>query len=266
VLLGDDGVFQNLKNDWREVRKDPPLRGTIEWMQEKTEIRAGKPGGIGYDIGALSEEDGRFMVNQLIRRIPLASGSQWSGICRVLENLAELGLQDEQLIDLLRVRFLEEETSIRPAIPVLWRWSEEGSRGIFTQKARDIISAFRWQAPVTRTVAQTTEDLRVLLDFIGEDHPGAGKIIALMAQHSSVTLREEGFSRLAWLRGDQLRTLALEGLSDLSERVRLYCADVLASGVAEPEDKNFLQQRLNKEQSALIREKLSSAVAKLRKP
>ena len=266
VQLGDGGVFKDLKNDWRVVRKDPPLRGTIEWMQEKTQIRAGKPGGIGYDIGALSEEEGRFIVNQLMRRLPTASGSQWSGICRVLENLAELGLQDEQLINLLRVRFLEEETPIRPAMPVLWRWSEEGSRSIFIQKARDIISALRWQATAKRTVAQTADDLRVLLDFIGEAHSGAGKIIALMAQQSNVTLRETGFSRLTWLKGEQLRVLALEGLSDLSEQVRLYCADVLASGVAEPKDENFLRERLGKEQSALIREKLSSAVAKLRKP
>jgi len=266
IPFGEEGVYHGLGNDWREIRKDPPLRGTIEWMEEKTEVRAGKPGGIGYDIGSLSDGDSQLIINQLMLKIPAAEGIQLIRICRVLENLAELGLQDKRLINLLRARFLEGEVSIRPVISVLWRWNQEGSKSIFTQKARDIISAFHWQVADRGMVSQTADDLRVLLDFIGQGHSGAGEIIALMANHGNATLRETGFSRLGWLQGDQLRTLALAGAVDVSDRVRLYCAGVLESGIAESSDENFLREWLSKEQNALIREKLTSAVASLRKP
>ena len=106
----------------------------------------------------------------------------------------------------------------------------------------------------------------MLLDFIGQEHSETAEIIALMANHGNATLRETGFSRLGWLQGDQLRTLALSGAVDMSDRVRLYCAGVLASGVAESSDENFLREWLSKEQNALIREKLTSAVASLIKP
>ena len=266
IPFGEDGLYYGLGNDWREIRKDPPLRGTIEWMEEKTEVRAGRPGGIGYDIGSLSDEDSQLIINQLILKIPAAEEIQLARICRVLENLAELGLQDKRLINLLRTRFLEDEMSIRPVISALWRWNHEESKSIFTQKARDVISAFRWQVAERGRGSQTADDLRVLLDFIGQEHSGAGEIIALMANHSNATLRETGFSRLGWLQGDQLHALALAGAVDVSDRVRLYCAEVLASGVAESSDENFLREWLSKEQNALIREQLISAVDSLRKP
>ena len=266
IPFGEDGVYYGLGNGWREIRKDPPLRGSIEWMEEKTEVRAGRPGGIGYDIGSLSDGDAHLIINQLMLKIPAAEEIQLTRICRVLENLAELDLQDKRLINLLRARFLEDEVSIRPVISVLWRWNKEGSKSIFMQKARDIISAFRWQLADKVMVSQTADDLRVLLDFIGQEHSETAEIIALMANHGNATLRETGFSLLGWLQGDQLRTLALSGAVDMSDRVRLYCAEVLASGVAESSDENFLREWLSKEQNALIREKLTSAVASLIKP
>ncbi|MCP4849753.1 MAG: hypothetical protein GY899_17585 [Verrucomicrobiaceae bacterium] len=260
VGLGEDDTFKGLNNDWIKTRKDPPLRGTIEWMLEKTEIRAGAPGGIGYDIGMLSEKDVVFIFAQVRNQIATAGGKQWVGLCRVLENLADLKLRDEQTLKLLRARFLDEEVDFRPVIPVLWRWSPVGSRHVFMQKAKDVISGFRWQSPVSRPVSHIVEDLRVLLDFIGQDHPGSGELLALMIEHPSIRLREVGFSLWRWLKGDQLRSVVLKGVSDTSDRVRFYCAEAIEAGCAMPEDVDFLRQRLQAERVLGIREKLSSAI------
>ena len=262
VGFGKDGTFDGLGSDWMKIRKDPPIRGTMEWMLEKTEIRAGDPGGIGYDIGALSDQDVAFIFAKVKRQISSAGGEQWVGLCRVLENLADLKLRDEQILKLLRVRFLGEQVAIGPAIPVLWRWSPVGSRNVFMQKAKDIISGFRWQSPVSQSV----EDLRVLLEFIGEAHPGSVELLNLMARHPSTSLREVGFSLWRWLKGAQLRDIALKGLTDTSEKVRLFCAEAIATGCAIPGDGAFLEERLKEERVTEIREKLSVAIAALREP
>ena len=266
VGFAQDGTFNGLESDWIKTRKDPPIRGTIEWMLEKTEIRAGVPRWIGYDIGALSEQDVAFIFAQVRQQVSSAGGKQWAGICRVLENLADLKLHDEQVLKLLRVRFLEEEVAIRPAIPVLWRWSPVGSRDVFIQKAKDIISGFRWQSPASRPVSQIVEDLRGLLDFIEKDHPGSVELLKLMTQHPNISLREVGFSLWRWLEGAQLRGIALKGLTDTSEKVRLYCAEAIGSGCAIPGDGEFLRGRLQEERVTGIREKLSAAIDALREP
>lgn len=267
VNLGKDGEFRGLESDWIKPRKDPPIRGSIGWMLEKTEIRAGEPGGIGYDIGALSQQETVFIFDRVNQLVSTVGGKQWNGVCRILENLADMGLKDEEVLNLFRVRFLEEETEIRPAIPVLWRCNPAGCRNIFMQKAKDVISGFRWQSSVLRPASQTVEDLRLLLDFIGESHPGSVELLKLMAQHPSMRLRELGFSLLPWLKSAELRSLSLKGLTDESDQVRLYCAEAIQSlGCAIPGDGAFLEECLRKERVAGIRENLSLAIAQLREP
>ena len=135
------------------------------------------------------------------------------------------------------------------------------------QKAKDVISGFRWQSPVLRPASQTVEDLRLLLDFIGESHPGSVELLKLMAQHPSMRLRELGFSLLPWLKSAELRSLSLKGLTDESDQVRLYCAEAIQSlGCAIPGDGAFLEECLRKERVAGIRENLSLAIAQLREP
>ncbi|MFP6872548.1 MAG: hypothetical protein VCA55_03480 [Verrucomicrobiales bacterium] len=266
VAFGKDGTFRGLKSDWIEIRKDPPILGTIAWMLEKTEIRAGKAGGIGYDIGALSDKDVVLIFEQVRQRIPSAGGEQWTGLCRVLANLADLGLQDDGILQLLRVRFIEDELPIRPAIALLWKWDPAAGRNLFVQKAKDILGSLRWQSPAPRSVAGNVGDLHVLLDFIGGSHSASGELLKGMVDHPHIEVRVTGFSFWRWLKGADLRKVTLKGLTDASDRVRLYCAEALASGCAIPADSNFLQERLKEEHVAGIRDHLTTAITALQEP
>jgi hypothetical protein len=266
VAFGKDGTFGGLESDWIEIRKDPPIRGTIEWLIEKTEIRAGKAGGIGYDIGVLSDKDVAFIFGQLRQRIRSAGGEQWTGLCQVLANLADLGLKDEEILQDFRVRFLEDEIPIRPAIALLRKWDSVGGRNLFVQKAKDMIASLRWQSPSPRSASGNVADLQVLLDFIGGNHPASGQLLKAMAEHPHIGVRVAGFSFWRWLKGANLRKVALKGLIDTSDQVRLYCADALNSGCATPADVSFLQERLKEEHVAAIREHLTAAITALQEP
>jgi len=266
VAFGKDGIFRGLKGDWMKIRKDPPIRGTNKWMLEKTEIRAGKAGGIGYDIGALSDKDIAHIFEQVRQRIHSAGGEQWSELCRVLANLAEMGLQDEESLQVLRVRFLEDEVPIRPAIALLSKSDPVGGRDLFVRKARNVLEILRQQSPAPHPVAGNVSDLHVLLDFIGAGHSASGQLLKSMAEHPHIEVRATGFSFWRWLKGADLRKVALKGLIDKSDQVRLHCAEALASGCAIPADNKFLQECLDEEHVAGIRHRLTAVIAGLEAP
>jgi hypothetical protein len=106
----------------------------------------------------------------------------------------------------------------------------------------------------------------VLLDFIGGNHPASGQLLKAMAEHPHIGVRVAGFSFWRWLKGANLRKVALKGLIDTSDQVRLYCADALNSGCATPADVSFLQERLKEEHVAAIREHLTAAITALQEP
>ncbi len=262
-----EGRFRGLDRDWLTVRKDPPIRGTLLWMLEKTGIRAGPVGGVGYDLGPLRDEDVALIFGELRRRLPDAAAGEWADLCQVAANLAEMRLEDEGSLAAIRARFAEVGLPMRSAIQVLQGAEPEGARNLFVRRAVLILSELRWnQDPGGGLSAE----LQMLLAYLGRAHAEAEALVLRAAEHPHDAVRAVAFGFWEWFPDERRAALLAAGLEDRSPLVRRRCAEALAvlgadgAGGAEGGDARRLERLLRIEQDIETREHLASALERAR--
>ena len=259
------GTFAGLAADWRTVRKDPPIEGSIEWMREKTEIRAGDAGGIGYDLGRLDDVEVEQIFSALRQRLPAAEDSEWDDLCRIIANMAEMKLHDDSCLSLLRSRFLEPGLTSRSAILALRSCDAIGARDLFAQKFRDMVGDLRWKREVRDTPGGICDDLRVMLAYVGEGHPEAQELVRMSVGHAHPPIRAVGFSFLGWMDSENARRVAKRGVRNADVRIRRHSAEAFAEHCGTVEDIAVLEHCLTVEGDPETREHLEKAVARLEK-
>ena len=257
--------FAGLAADWKTVRKDPPIEGSVEWMLEKTEIRAGDAGGIGYDLGRLDDEEVEQIFAALRQRLPTAEESEWDDLCRIIANMAEMKLHDDACLSLLRSRFLEPGLTSRSAILALRSCDARGARDLFAQKFRDLVGDLRWKRVVRDTPGGICDDLRVMLAYVGEEHPEAPELVRMTVGHAHPPIRAVGFAFLGWMDPEDALRAAKKGVGDADVRIRRHSAEAFAEYCGTVEDIALLEHCLAAEGDPEAREHLEKAVARLEK-
>ncbi len=252
-----DGEFISFGDGWRTPREDPPVPGEVDWMLEKTEIRAGEPGGVGYDLGALTDEDVERILSEVRLRLPGADGREWGDLCRVLANLSELRVQDERALQLVRIRFLERGLPSSSAIIVLRSWDPAGAKGLFVQKVEDMLSA------PGEAGGAPGEDLRLMLAYVGKRHPEAAGLVKRAAQSRRPDVRSVGYSFWRWFEDPWRHPLLARGVRDEVAGVRRRCAEAFATECGTAADLEPLRAALEAEVDPEAREHLRQAIDRL---
>lgn len=247
--LGSGG-FDGFRDGWRTLRKDPPIPGEVDWMLEKTEIRAGLPGGGDYDLGALTDDEVKMIFTQIQMRLPKADASEWDDLCQVLANLSELRLRDPATLDLVRQRFLEKELPAAAAIVVLRSWDPEAARDLFVSKATDMLAGERPAAA----------DLRLMLAYLGKGHRNSLGLVTTAAGHRSPEVRSVAYTFWDWFDEAVRRPLLARGLQDSAASVRRRSAEAFAAEAGSVEDLPLLQNSLDAESDNEVREHLQRAI------
>jgi hypothetical protein len=249
-----NGQFLGLSSDWRALRKDPPIPGTVEWMLEKTEIRAGNAGGVGYDLGPLTDEEVTTIYSQIARLLPGSNAVEWSDLCQVLANLSELRLSDTGTLELVRGRFLEPGLPAGAAIVVLRSGDQTAAKEIFAQKAKAMMAG---NAPAA-------DDLQLMFSYIGKRHSSAGDLVKGAAQHQMGDVRSVAYSFADWFEEGVRLPLLMRGLRDAEVGVRQRSAEALAAAGGAADLIPALQKALESEIDGEVRAHLERAIERIR--
>lgn len=248
-----NGQFVGLGSDWRALRKDPPIPGSVEWMLEKTEIRAGDAGGVGYDLGALTDEEVATIFAQIARLLPGANAKEWSDLCQVLANLTELRLSDAGTFELVRGRFLEPGLPAGAAIVVLRSGDQAAAKELFAQKAVALLGG---KQPVAA-------DLQLIFSYIGKRHPAAGDLVKSAAQHRMADVRSVAYSFSDWFEESARMPLLMRGLRDREVGVRQRSAEAIASEGGAADLIPALLKALEAEGDGEVRAHLERAIERI---
>lgn len=257
------GVFAGFAKNWKTVRKDPPVRGTREWMREKTEIRVGEAGGVGYNLGVLTDEEVGYIFEQIREKLPTVSGDEWTELCSILANMAEMKLSDKESLKILRSRLLEPDLPMRSSIIVLRSWDAEGSRDLFLAKAEDVVGSYRWKSGAdSQKDTEVLDDLRMLIIYVGKQHPQIQTLVSKTVAHPQSRVREIGMSFWRWLDPAAVGKLLESGLSDSSVTVRRHSAEAAAQ-LADASHRTTITAAFGRESDQQVREFLDKASERL---
>ena len=255
-----DGSFAGFAQGWREFPRSIPDEGTIGWMFEKTDYHAGPPGGIGYNLGPLTEADVEFIFNRVVQLSPNAGGQDWEQLCDVIINLAQHGLRDPRVIELLVVRLESGDDRADAAVRALVACGSDEAR---TAVAKYLVNRLAAPAPEPETL----EQLDTLLGFVGKRHADTPAILERSFKHDSNGVRELAFRHLDWIPEASAIAHLEAGLRDPSVAIRLRCANAFAQDRGEPaRHAQLLQACLAEESDEQVKQLLQQALQRLGPP
>ena len=252
------GLFVGFGDDWRTVSHSAPDEGSIRWMYEKTDFRAGPPGAAGYDLGPLSDEEAQAIFDRIVEIAPAADAADWTQLAHTIVNLSQHGLRDQRLVEIARARLEDPGADPRPALLALEACDSELSKAAIAQH---IITQFA----STSLDPETLDDIYTLIAYLGQDFPGTPQLIDRALGDQSDQVRELGFKFCSWL-PEKFALPHLEaGLQDASTDVRRRCASAFASDHGDPErHPEMLEICLSEEQDEEVKILLEDAIQRLR--
>ena len=252
-----NGMFAGFGNDWREIARAAPDQESIRWLFEKTDYRAGEAGGIGYNLGALTDADAQAIFDRFVELAPSAPADDWSQLCGVIANLAQHGLRDPRVTEIVRGRLESSGGDPQPALLALERCDNDLAKAAI---AEHVIATLT----LSKVPPEALEHVYTLITYLGKEHPATGQLIDRALSHESAAVRELGFQFCTWL-PEKFATPYLEaGLRDQSTEIRLCSARAFAIShgdqVAHPE---ILASRLKVETDEQARQLLQEALERL---
>jgi len=251
------GYFVGFHNDWRTVSRPQPAEGSMRWMREKTSFQAGDAGGAGYDLGRLTEAEVLSLYDHVIRAAPVAPPEDWAGLCQVIANLAQHGLHDERVVDVIGARLEKNNADPAPALLALQACGSDMAKG---KIANHIID--RFASPALDETA--LEQIYTLFGYLGKAHPATGSLIDRALCHTSNPVRELGFKFCSWLPQEYAMPHLEAGLKDASIEIRRHCADAFSHDCGDPElHTELLSACLSEEDDELVKAHLRGAIQRL---
>lgn len=254
-----DGMFSGFRGDWREVARSAPEEGSIRWMFEKSDYRAGKPGGIGYNLGPLTDADAQLIFDRFAELAPTASASEWSQLCGAIANLAQHGLRDPRVTGVARARLEAGPAGRdpRPALLALESCDDELAKAAI---AEHMVASFSSPS----VPPEDLEHFYTLIAYLGKDHPASAQLVDRALGHASAGVRALGFEFCDWLPEKYALPYLEAGLGDSSVEIRRRCAEAFASGHGDPaKHAGILAARLTQESDEQIRQLLQAALERL---
>lgn len=254
------GLFAGFDENWRKISRTIPVEGSLRWMCEKTDYCAGPAGGIGYDLGALTNADVQNIFDRIVELAPSAGADDWATISQTVYNLSQHGLRDQRLIDIARVKL--ESKAFDPVHGLLALeacGSDLAKAAIAEHITREFASA--------KISTETLDHYYTLIAFLGKPHPASVQLIDRALRHESGRVRELGFKYCSWL-PEKFALPHLEaGLHDPSTEVRRRCASAFANSHGDPERHAemlniCLTQETDEEVKLLLQEALQRFAAK----
>ena len=255
TLQIENDRFKGFGKNWREIPRWMPNEGSLRWMVEKTDYAAGKAGGIGYNLGALSDEDATGIYERIIALAPTAGPADWDLLSQAVANLAQHGIHDERIIEIARTKLDSPNLDPAPSLLVL-----EVSR---TDQGKGAIAGYIAQELSKDDLSpDTLEEFYTLIAYLGRNHPATNSLIDRALVHPSARVRELGFLFCTW--HPQALTHLEAGLQDESVQVRRCSAEAFADRYGDPiRHLKVLQVCLENERDEEVRLLLKTALDRL---
>ncbi|MEM9481410.1 MAG: hypothetical protein AAGA58_17310 [Verrucomicrobiota bacterium] len=271
-LRVEDGVFVEFPPDWNEERRDPPAPFSLGWMLEKSETEAGRAGAVGYSLGALTDEEARGMFDQFLELAPTAPSDEWDVLCRMIANLAEKGLKDNRVVDVIRSRFLDTSLPQQAAGQVLRVYGVDEHREYFADRLRQILSETgAWRVNFggdffsgNASPDGLVSEIQILFAYVGKEYSTMPLLVKRATEHRRDEVRSIGHGYVHWLELTKAVELVQQGLADPSANVRRRCAEFCATASEEFAAvlKPHVEQAIESEADVLAKNYLLSAVGR----
>ncbi|MGW8256143.1 MAG: hypothetical protein ACWGMZ_01525 [Thermoguttaceae bacterium] len=261
-----DGKLVNLSPDWRQDRKLPPERNSVQWVLAKLDSRQGESD----SVDPARQEELRPLLSRVIDYLPKAHEGHWWMLCRAAHLLAQRDVKDARVPEIIKKRYLDPQLSARDASEILHEYEPKENQALFVKRIRLEMSlackpdAIKEQADL----GYNRFPLKQLLGYVRSNCDERNAIILEAIKHPHAGIRMDGYSYSADLPKSVARPRLQKGLGDSSAEVRAYCAGALvelsASSDAEnPEDLALLRAQLAKEKDERVIEALREAIKQL---
>ena len=103
-----DGKFLGLSADWCKTRPLPPERKSVQWVLAKLEGQPGKSD----SVAPARAEELQPLLARVVELMPTVSEDYWWMLCRAAVLLAERGVNDPRVLQIIKWRYLDPQLSV----------------------------------------------------------------------------------------------------------------------------------------------------------
>ena len=250
------GLFVGFGDDWREEVRRAPQEGSLRWMFEKTDFRAGEVGCAGYSLGELTDQEAEMIFDRVVELAPSASPDDWETVSGIVVNLSQHGLRDQRLTDIAREKLEAMPSDPQPALLILQACDSELSKAAIIEY---MVATFDSGSPDPTKL----ELFYTLISYLGRDFVGTRRAIDQALNHESPQVRELGLKYCAWLPEKYALPHLEAGLRHGSAEVRRRCANAFATGLGTKGHARMLEISLSEETDDQAKALLELAIRRL---
>ena len=260
-----DGRFLSLAPDWSQLRNLAPERNSVQWVLAKLEGRQGESD----SVEPAREDELRPLLARCIELLPEANELHWQSLCRAACLLAQRGVKDPRVPEIIEKRYLD---------PNLWAVeASEALREYDAKKYRELlVKRIRLEMVLARHPDAMKDEgecifswtyLTDLIGLLSPEYDGHEPLIEEATNHPHASIRHDGYSSCLDLPTEVARPLLRKGIHDPRADIRVDCAWSLQSLPGSEAEKSadlaILRDHVAKEKDEEVIRQFNSAIEEL---
>jgi hypothetical protein len=244
------GTFDRFQDDWQAWKELPPKAGSIAWADQRLEY---------WDSDKATEKEKKTSMPGELKTITelflanagTAKGDDWDSWTSIAASVADRGVLDSKVMELVVKRFDEPGLSQRFGAKILVSYEYPNRKQLLLKEMERLL-----HGPVD-DLAEF--ELDYLCDHVDQESPQFATLIKEACSHSYSGFRVEGFRHANFLPNSEAVNILRKGLDDEEYDARQAAAAKL-DWVVSKADLGWLKQRLETEKDNQIKEELKDAI------
>lgn len=253
-----DGRFVELSPDWERRRWLAPERNSVQWVLAKLN---GRPRGSDL-VEPASDAELEPLLARVVELLPKVDHRHWSDVCEAAAVLAQHGVKNPRVLEIVQARYLDPELLADQATEVLARYDLDGSQERFVKRFRLELDLAKKPEALEKQSKYPGQwhPLERLLARLRLESPQRDALILEAIDHPNVSVRLAGYRFYDELPESTARSKLAKGLADPSPEIRRDCVKALAERFG---DLDLLRAHRAKETDEYVLETLKEELKKL---
>jgi hypothetical protein len=277
-----DGKFQEISPDWEKSRWLPPEPNSIPWILAK--LKNTQQGEVKEDAEDEKEEDEKKndsiplarddelkpLLDRVVELLPNVRGIHWMDLCHASVLLAQRGVKNPRVFDIMQKRYLDPQLGMAYASEVLQIYDSKKSQELFVKRIQLEMSLAKTPEAIQKQGDNAYGwGVKDLLGYLEQTHSQHDALILEAMDHPHAGVRSDGFAHWADIPVSMARPRLRKGVSDPFPEVRAACVESLVRMALDTpsadatEDLKLLRVQLAKEQDPDVVKNLEKAIEQL---